>query len=87
MKFEFEILEKDLEDRRILEEMRTHLNNLLASLSQYGKNTMIKGIDRIINNIEFAQAEWLLEQKQRVFNLLTTKLNIPKEQWGIDDDY
>ncbi len=82
MKFEFEILDEDLEDRKKLVEMKEHLKSEIEKLSKFGQNTMSDAIARLMNNLEFAENEWLFCQRNRIVNKLSEVLNVDRSRLG-----
>ena len=82
MKFEFEILDADLEDRKKLVEMKEHLKGEIEKLSMFGQNTMSDAIARLMNNLEFAENEWLFCQRNRIVNKLSEVLNVDRSRLG-----
>lgn len=82
MKFEFEILDEDLEDRRKIIEMKENLKKEIEGLSKFGQNTMSDALVRIKNDLEFAENEWLFCQRNRIVNRLSEVLNVDRSRLG-----
>ena len=82
MKFECEILDEDLEDRRKIVEMKENLKKEIESLSKFGQNTMSDALVRIKYDLEFAENEWLFCQRNRIVNKLSEVLNVDRDRLG-----
>jgi hypothetical protein len=82
MKFEFEILDTDLEDRNKIIEMKVEVLRRINQLSEFGQNTMSDSLVRLKNDLEFAENEWLFCQRDRVVNKLSEALNVGRERLG-----
>lgn len=80
MKFEFEILESDLEDRKKIIEMKELIKDRIQDLSGFGQSTMSDSLVRLQNNLEFAENEWLFCQRNRIVNKLSEFLNVDRER-------
>lgn len=82
MKFEFEILDTDLEDRKKIIEMKEELRARIDALSKFGQNTMSDALVRLKQDIEFAESEWLFCQRDRMINRLSEVLNVDRGRMG-----
>lgn len=85
MKFEFEVFETDLEDRKKIIEMKEELNRRMLDLSKFGQNTMSDSMVRLLNNLEYAENEWLFCQRDKVVNKLSEMLNVDRKRF--DEKY
>lgn len=82
MRFEFEINEEDLEDRRKIIEMKEELGRRIEALSKFGQNTMSDSLVRLKNDLEYAENEWLFCQRDRIVNKLSEVLNVDRKRLG-----
>lgn len=82
MKYEFEILDSDLEDRRRVIEMKEDLRRRIDSLSQFGQNTMAESLLRLKKDLEWCETEWLFCQRERAINKLSEVLNVERKDLG-----
>lgn len=90
MKYEFEILDADLEDRKKIILMKEQLRNWIDALSEFGQNTMFDSINRLRTNLEWCENEWLNCQREKSLNRLSEILNTDRSSlnethWSEDD--
>ena len=78
MKFEFEILDSDLEDRRKIIEMRREIVRRIGELSEFGTNTLVSSLERLMQELEYVEDKWVLTQRTRVGNKLSEVLNLDR---------
>ena len=89
MKFEAEILETDLADRKLIIGMRVLIEAEIKKLSEFSHNNLPNQIDRLRDALEQMENGWLRWQRERVLNLFSAALNIDRpdlEIWQEDDD-
>jgi hypothetical protein len=75
MKYEFEVLEIDLDDRKKIIAMKEELRRRINELSDFGQNTLVNEISRLKNDLERCESEWVLCQRERAINKLSEVLN------------
>ena len=78
MKYEFEILDSDLEDRKRIIEMKEEIRKRIDGLSQYGQNTMSDPLIRLKRELEYCENAWLSTQRERAINKLSEVLNVDR---------
>lgn len=81
MKFEIEINDKDIEDRKILQQTIANVKNFSKNMSAYGNNTMARSLYELRDSLENCDREWLLNQRKAVENKLSEVLNIELKKW------
>lgn len=82
MKFEFEILDKDLEDRAIIIEMRAAIEERIQKLSEFSKNNLVNELNALREESEWLENRWVMWQRDRVVNKLSEVLNADREMYG-----
>jgi|GEM_PF-3569132 len=82
MKYEFEILDSDLEDRKRIILMKEEIRKRIDELSQYGQNTMSDSLLRLKRDLEYCENEWLSCQREKVINKLSEVLNVDRVSLG-----
>jgi hypothetical protein len=90
MKFEFEIFDSDIEDRKKIIEMKEEIRKRIDELSDFGKNTMGRGLVALRERLEYCENEWLQCQRDKAMNRLSEVLNVDraslKEKYWREDD-
>jgi hypothetical protein len=79
MKFEYEVLDEDLGDREKIIRMKEEIIERIGSLSEFGQNTMVRSIKNTMDELEYAEQEWLNAQRERLWNRFSYFLNIQRE--------
>lgn len=91
MKFEFEILDKDLDDRKIIIEMRSDIEKRMEMLSEFSKNNLPNQMNHLRGAVEQMENGWLRWQRERALNKLSEVLNVDRKKMGDrewhDDSY
>ncbi len=87
MKFEYEILEADLEDRKILSVLSATLKSGFELLSEFGKNTLQERIIDLQIKFEALENEWLHAQRARVLNKFSETLNESRQLYPISSSF
>jgi hypothetical protein len=82
MRFEYEVLDSDLEDWKRLLQLENDMAAHLEKLSTPGKELLMDSIDRIEQDVMFLKDEWTLYQRKRVANCLSQFLNLPENGNG-----
>lgn len=82
MKFEIEILDKDLEDRAIIIGLRSLIEEKIQTLSDFSKNNLVKELNGLRGNIEWVENAWLKWQRERALNKLSEVLNVDRQRLG-----
>lgn len=82
MKYEFEIFESDLADRTILIEMRAAIEERIAKLSDFGRNTLVKELNELRGGIQWCENVWLHCQREKAVNKLSEVLNADRDRLG-----
>ncbi len=82
MIFEFEIIEKDLQDRAILIEMRRLVEEQIEKLSEFSKNNLPNEINHFRGAVESLENRWLFWQRERILNKLSEVLNADRKKFG-----
>lgn len=82
MKFEIEILDKDLEDRAIIIGLRSLIEEKIQNLSDFSKNNLVKELNGLRGNIEWVENAWLKWQRERALNKLSEVLNVDRQRLG-----
>ena len=82
MKYDFEKLDSDLEDRKKIILMKEELRKRVDELSQFGQNTMSDSLLRLKENLEWCENEWLACQREKMINRLSEILNIDRKNLG-----
>ncbi len=82
MKYDFEILDSDLEDRKKIILMKEELRKRVDELSQFGQNTMSDALVRLKQDLEWCENEWLACQREKTINRLSEILNIDRKNLG-----
>lgn len=80
MKFEIEILDRDLEDRQILSEMREFFDASIKKLSQYFVNEAQTDLENVKAKLEWVENEWLFIQRDRAINKMSEFLNVESKR-------
>ena len=86
MKVEFNIEDSDLEDLAKIKEIRHYINEQIPEISEYGKNTLLNSLNRLIDDLQFMEDEWTLNQRKRIANLLSAHFNLTEAKRGCYDD-
>lgn len=82
MKFEIEILDKDLEDRKVIIEMRAALEERIEKLSEFSRNNLVNQINYLRGSVEQVENGWLKWQRERALNKLSEVLNVERAALG-----
>lgn len=82
MKYLFEILDSDLEDRKKIIQMKESLLDKIEELTEFGQNTMRVSLERVKDNLEWCENEWLRCQREKAVNRLSEILNIDRDRLG-----
>lgn len=85
MKLELEILDSDLEDRKVIIEMRSALEERIEKLSEFSRNNLVNEINRLRGQIEWLENGWLKWQRERVLNKFSEAMNIDRQKLGDRD--
>lgn len=91
MKFEFEINDKDLEDRNFIIGMRVIIEEEIEKLSEFSRNNLPNEINHLRSALENVENGWLKWQRVRALNKLSEVLNVDRNRFGDrewhDDSY
>lgn len=91
MKFEIEIIDRDLEDRATIIEMRSLIEERIQKLSEFSKNNLPNQINFLRGALENIENGWLKWQRERALNKLSEVLNVDRKRFGDrewhDDNY
>lgn len=82
MKFEIEIIDRDLKDREILIEMRSVIEERIEKLSEFSRNNLIDHINSLRGQIEWLENAWLKWQRERALNKVSEVLNFNRSRLG-----
>jgi hypothetical protein len=82
MKYEFEILDKDLADRELLIGMRVLVEAEIEKLSDYARNGLLHKINDLRGALEYMENGWLFVQRDRALNKLSEVLNVSRIDLG-----
>jgi hypothetical protein len=82
MKFELEILDCDLEDRKKIIKIRSCVEEVLETFSDYAKSSLADEVNRLRGSIERVENEWIELQRRRFMNKLSEVLNVERDKLG-----
>ncbi len=78
MEYTFEVKDEDLEDRKKIIRMKESLIEQIEGLSDFGRNTMISSLNRLVSDIHYCENEWLSCQREMAVNTLSVFLNVDR---------
>lgn len=85
MKFELEILDSDLEDRKKIIELRALFEIKIKQFSGFAQNNLVNEFNRIRGDIEWLENTWIKWQRERALNKLSEVLNVDRDKLGDRD--
>ena len=85
MKIEYEFLQSDLDDRKILIQMRGMIEKEINKLSDFARNDLIYRLNALRGSIVSMENKWLQTQQERMTNTLCSALNVDREDLGDED--
>lgn len=81
MKLDIEVNERDLEDWKVIIEMKGVIEHQLAKLSDYSKRNLDPQISQLREQMEWLETGWLFCQKERALTKLSEVLNVRRERF------
>jgi hypothetical protein len=82
VKFEVEILDTDLRDRKVIIEMRSMVEKKMEELSDFARNNLPNEMNHLRSALEQVENQWLSWQRIRALNQLSLVLNVNRERFG-----